>query len=87
MTTLSVEERWEGATQYLYEMDFPLIIAGIREAMVAVLDEAERCYAQNYDGANEGDDVAMGLLELRARIAALGSDSVPMDRDDQGKEA
>ncbi len=39
---------------------------------VAVLEEAETCYARNYAGANEGDDVATSFLRVRARIAALG---------------
>ena len=40
----------------------------IRELMLAVLDEAEAAYANNCEGANEGDDVAMAIEVLRTRI-------------------
>ena len=32
------------------------------------LDAAEAAYAQNYDGANEGDAVAMAIEAIRTRI-------------------
>ena len=42
-----------------------------RDLLLEVLREAESAYARNYDGANEGDAVAMQFVALIKRIRAL----------------
>ena len=46
--------------------------SAVRNVMLTVLDKAEAVYANQYEGANVGGDVAAGFRELRHEIEGLG---------------
>lgn len=75
----TIEERWKevlDAIECNTEGEPCLLLEqAIQDYAVSVLEAAETGYAQNYAGANEGDAVAASLFRIRARIAALGTDT------------
>ena len=64
-SAIPAKKGYDDRAYYLCEKAIDVYAAAER---LAGLDAAEAAYAQNYDGANEGDAVAMAIEAIRTRI-------------------